>query len=254
MPPNWTAFEFEVIRDQQEFVFDPLSGELVEILYPDVTTMPRAREERVCFKTDESTEVILGNLDNLSGNTISRNRVRFLDRSNPVISHRYSILVKQYVTSQEAFNFYENLRNFSSSENLFSQVQPGPLEGNIENADGNNPVLGLFEVTTETSQRLYFNYAHFFPGEPLPPYFGDGFNCDRLLSPPLPNPERDGPPSPDGACPQPLVERIRLGLVEYVDVNGDPGICEGPYFVTPTLCGDCNIVGSNEVPDFWIEE
>ena len=250
--PNWTPVEFEIIRDEIEFVFDPVTGDFIGNLYPDVTTVPRAREERVCFKTDYSAEVILGDLDNVSNNSISRNRVRFLDRNNPVISHRYSILVRQFVTSQTAFNFYENLRNFSSSESLFSQVQPGPLEGNIQNANG-EPVLGLFEVTTETSQRLYFNYADFFPGEALPPYFGDGFNCEMLLSPPLGNPERDGPPSPDGRCPQPLVERIKLGLVEYVDVNPSPDICEGPYFVTPTLCGDCTIVGSNVVPDFWEE-
>ena len=252
--PNWTPSEFEVIREQQVPVIDPLTGDLIETLYPDVRTVPRMRAEQVCYKTDPSTEIILSNLDNLSNSVLTRNRVRFLDRNNPIIAHRYSILVKQFVTSREAFTFYQNLNSFSSSDNLFSQIQPGPLEGNIKNSNGNAPVLGLFEVTTETSQRLYFNFADFFPNEPLPPYFGDGFNCDRLLSPPLQNPERDGPPSPDSACPQPLIERIQLGLVEYVDVNPNPGICEGPYFVTPTLCGDCTIVGSNSIPEFWIEE
>ena len=251
--PNWSPSEFEIIRDQTEIITDA-SGQVIDVLYPDVRTVPRAREEQVCFKTDPSTELILGDLENLNGGIITRNRVRFLDRNNPIIAHRYSILLTQYVTNPEAYGFYERLRNFSGSESVFSQVQPGPLEGNVTNSQKEELVVGLFEVATETSQRIYFNFADFFPGEPLPPYFGDGFNCDRILSPPLPNPERDGPPSPDGPCPQPLIERIRLGLVEYVDVNGLPQICEGPYFVTNTLCGDCNVVGTNVVPEFWIEE
>ena len=241
--PNWTPVEFEIISEG-----DPFNG-----IPPIVTTVPRAREERVCYRTDFSSGIALYNFEDNSSTRILRNQIRFLNRSNPIISHRYSILVKQFVISPEAFAFYENLKSFSTSESLFSQVQPGFIEGNISRIDGDDPVIGLFEVSSEISRRFYFNYSDFFPDEPLPPYFGDDFNCDRLLSPPLRDPELDGPPSPDGPCPQSLVPRIKLGLVEYVDVNSDPGICEGPYYVTPTLCGDCTLVGTNVIPEFWEE-
>ena len=46
--PNWTASEFEIIRDQTEFIFDE-NGDVVETLYPDVRLIPRAQEERVCY-------------------------------------------------------------------------------------------------------------------------------------------------------------------------------------------------------------
>lgn len=252
--PNWRPFEFEIIREETEVIFDS-NGEVSSILYPDVRLVPKAREEQVCFKTDPSQDILLLDASGLEGGVAKRNQVRFINSNNPIISHRYSILVRQMAVSFEAFRFYENLRNFNQGGLVFTQIQPGPLEGNITNESGQNKVIGFFDVSSVSSQRMYFNYEDFYPDAPLPPYFGT-VTCDRFLAPILGNPERDGPPPPPNEqCPQPLVERIKLGLVEWLASNDDePGVCEGPYQVTPTICGDCNIVGSNVVPGFWTEE
>jgi len=253
--PNWTAFEFEVIREEIEFIFDA-NGDVAQVLYPDVGLVPRVRQEQVCFKTDPSQEILLLDASRLQNTSAKRNQIRFINSNNPILSHRYSILVRQMAISFEAFQFYENLRNFTQSELVFSQIQPGPLEGNITSETGNNKVIGFFDISSVTSQRMYFNYEDFYPNEPLPPYFGN-VNCNRTaavpLAPILVNPERDGPI--EGSCPQPLIPRIKLELVEWVGANSDPpGTCEGPYVVTPTICGDCTVVGSNVVPEFWTEE
>lgn len=250
--PRWTPYEFEIVRDETE-VIDYSNGE-TEILYPDVRLVPRAREEQVCYRTDFSNVEVLLNANILNGNRAERNMVRFIGATNPIISHRYSILVKQRVVSKSAFDFYSRLTAFSQNESLFSQVQPGSLEGNVFSVDNNVPVVGFFDVSSEVSQRLYFNFEDLFPNEPLPPYFGT-VNCESPVSPILGNPERDGPyPPPPENCPQPLIDRIKLGLVEYYQDNVDPpGLCEGPYLVVPTICGDCNLVGSNIKPDFWVD-
>ncbi len=252
--PNWRPFEFEIIREETEVVFDS-NGEISSILYPDVRLVPKASEEQVCFKTDPSQDILLLDASGLEGGVAKRNQVRFINSNNPILSHRYSILVRQMAVSFEAFRFYENLRNFNQGGLVFTQIQPGLLEGNITNESGQNKVIGFFDVSSVSSQRMYFNYEDFYPDEPLPPYFGT-VTCDRFLAPILGNPERDGPPPPPNEqCPQPLVERIKLGLVEWLASNdSEPGVCEGPYQVTPTICGDCNIVGSNVVPEFWTEE
>jgi len=242
--PNWTPLEFEIIRENQEPQPDG------SVLFPAVETVPRAQEEQVCYKTISSTDINLVSTNSLTRASASRVLVRFIDRNNPIISHRYSILIKQYVQSISSYNYYQNLRNFTKSESVFSEVQPGFLEGNIRAMDAENTVIGFFDVASVSERRLYFDYDEFFPGEALPPYFFD-FNCDRLLSPPIGDTEQDGPP--EFNCPQLLIPRIKLALVEYVADNESPGICEGPYFVTPTICGDCTILGSNIVPDFWEE-
>lgn len=255
--PQWTSREFEIIREETEFVLNPRTGEVAEVLYPDVRLVPREREEQVCFKTDFSNQEILVNANTLETNVSRRNLVRFIGKDNPIISHRYSILVKQLLVSAESFEFYERLRAFSQSESLFSQVQPGSLEGNVFDVDGDSQVIGYFDVSNEVSERLYFNYVDFFPGEPLPRYFGV-IDCDieSVLAPPLYNPERDGPlPLDECGSPRPLIDYLNFGVVEFFLSNSDPPpICEGPYIVVNTICGDCNIVGSNVVPEFWTDE
>lgn len=250
--PYWTPYEFEIIRDQTEFVYDDL-GNVVETLYPDVQLVPRAREERVCYRTDFSAGEVLLNGNVLNGNRAERTMVRFIATDNPIISHRYSILVRQRGVSRTAFDFYERLAAFSQSQSLFSQVQPGSLEGNVYNIDGDVPVIGFFDVSSEVSQRLYFNFEDLFPDEPLPPYFGT-INCENPIAPILGNPERDGPTPPEENQCSTLMDPIKQGLVEfYLDNSDPPGECEGPYLVVPTICADCNVVGSNVKPDFWID-
>jgi len=249
--PYWTPYEFEIIRDQTEFVYDDL-GNVTETLYPDVQLVPRAREERVCFGTDFSSGEVLLNGNVLNGNRAERTMVRFIATDNPIIAHRYSILVRQKGVSRAAFDFYEKLVAFSQSQSLFSQVQPGSLEGNVYHIDGDVPVIGFFDVSSEVSERLYFNFEDLFPNEPLPPYFGT-INCENPIAPILGNPERDGPTPPEDQCST-LIDPIKLGLVEfYLDNNDPPGECEGPYLVVPAICADCNVVGSNVKPDFWID-
>jgi len=133
-------------------------------------------------------------------------------------------LVKQFLQTVEAAKFYRTLLQFSQNENLFSEVQPGFLEGNISSASGNinDRVIGFFSVASVTEQRLFFNYADY-----LPPPEG----CGGARS---------------------LVELIKLDRIEFVEVSAKE-LCQGPYLVTQRPCGDCTVLGSNVEPEFWME-
>lgn len=245
--PNFTGKELEIIREELEFLEDGT------ILFPDVKIATVMDEEQVCYNNEKSVNINLANTNNLIGPVLERHLVRFLGKNNPIISHRYSILAEQYILDSEAYNYYENLNNFTQSESVFSAIQPGFLEGNIRRTDiENGLVLGYFEVASISRQRLFFNFTDFFPNEPLPAYFGDT-NCTRLIAPALGNPERDGP-QPLG-CPEPsLIRRVKSNEISYFGENENPGECEGPYLMTPSICADCTLLGTNVVPDFWIEE
>ena len=241
--PNWTSFEFEILNDGSE------PGSV-----PAVQLIPRAQEEEVCYNTVLSNEVILAEGTTLENGQSVGNLIRFVGGDNPIISHRYSILVRQFLQSPEANSFYRSLRDFSSSDNIFSQVQPGLLEGNIRPVSGDDSfVLGYFEVSSVSESRLFFDYVDFFPGEPLPPYFGDT-NCGRFIAPLLGDPSLDGPVPPNVTCGEPLLDLIAREEIEYyLDNTNPPPECQGPYLVTFRPCGDCTVLGSNEVPEFWIE-
>lgn len=241
--PNWTAFEFEILNDGTE------PGSV-----PAVQLVPRAQEEEVCYNTVPSNEVLLSEGTTLVDGQSVGNLIRFVGGDNPIISHRYSILVRQYLQSPEAHSFYRSLSDFSSSDNIFNQVQPGLLEGNISPVgESKSFVLGYFEVSSVSESRLFFDYVDFFPGEPLPPYFED-LNCERFIAPLLGDPSQDGFVPPNVTCGQTLLELLAKEEIEfYLDNDIPPGECQGPYIVTFRPCGDCTALGSNEVPEFWIE-
>lgn len=210
----------------------------------------RENEERVCYGKQLSNNIIITNTNGFEEDRIQDFMVQFINRDNYIITHRYSILVRQLVVSTEAYTFYETLNEFSGSQSLFSATQPGFLQGNVFSAsDGDEKVLGYFEVTSVSERRLFFNYDDFFPGEPLPPYVDSCFE----IAPPIYGVTSGPVPEEFLACVlKPLVE---LNQIRYIDENEDGMVGDGgPYIVVPRVCGDCTALGDSAIPDFWTEE
>jgi len=207
----------------------------------DLEVVQREQPEQVCFTTNESNTIIITNTGDLEEDRVDNFLVRFIDRDNFIISHRYSILVRQFVQSNEAFSFYKTLREFSGNQSLFSETQPGFLEGNISSTqDENELVMGYFEVSSTSEQRIFFNYEDLFPNEPLPPYIID---CSPF-----------SPPLVDGIPPQCILRpQVEMNFVRYFDDNPSPGLTEGPFLVVLRTCGDCTTLGSTTPPTFWTE-
>lgn len=243
--PRWHPREYEIVRDDLVTLDDGT------ILFPAVNLIERTEEQQVCYKTVASDNIDIKNTTILDQPIVARHKIRFIDRNNNILSHRYSILVRQYLQSLDSNSYYQNLNNFTKNENVFSEIQPGFLEGNIKAIDEEKVVVGYFDVSSVSEKRLFFNYTDFFQGEDLPPSYFFGVNCDRLISPQIGDPFLDGHNTL--GCPQRLIPQIKLGLVSHVSVNEEPDICEGPYWVTPSICGDCTVIGTNIVPDFWEE-
>jgi len=239
--PRWEPFRLRVLR-YAPCLKNPF----------DVDIVAWEDERRTCFGTSTSTGLIQASSSNLQDGANTDFRLHFLSRDNYIISHRYSINVIQYAQTQEAYSFSERLQDFSSTPNIFSQVQPGFLEGNI--ASGSNPdemVLGYFEVTSVSKKRFYFNYEDLFPNEPLPPYV---FDCGIFGNPRLVpfGYTCYGPGDCEVNCDSPLIEQILDERIVFAEEKVGDTI--SPYYTWPSPCGDCTKVGSNIRPEFWTEE
>ena len=215
--PFWSPFDIVVI------------GEGVSTITLDVIL--REREERICYGTNPSKSIQVASTLALSEDRLNKYNVRFIERDDYILTYRYSVLVRQYVQSPEAFSFYETLRGLSQSAgNVFSEDQPGFLAGNIFSLDNSREnIAGFFEVATVDEKRIFFDYEDFFPNEEPPPYIAD---CVPFS------------PSTEGG----LGERDLLNLI-YADAVR----YYAPGLVVQKRCGDCTVLGSNVVPDFWIE-
>jgi len=199
----------------------------------------KEEQQQVCFRTDLSNNIVIGSTSLIDEDRLSGFRVRFVSRDNYSISHRYSILVTQYVQSLQGHEFYKSLKELSENESILSETQPGFISGNVFSvSDADEKVIGFFEVSSADSRRIYFNYEDLFPGEDLPPYI---ISC-TLFSPELINP----------AGSSPLLDAVNSGNMYYAP-NDDQMESEGPYDLTQPACGNCTVLGNNVPPDFWVE-
>lgn len=210
--------------------------EVVSLTFPySVKKVDKVKEEYTCYNTLDSDRIILTSTQDLSSGNVQRAEVNFLDRLNPKISRRYSILVKQYVRTREAYEFYATLKDLSENESLFTQTQPGLLTGNIiSKTNEDEPVLGYFNVSSASQKRIFFNYDDFYDFEDRPGDFIE--NCE-----------------PSAPAVESLVFLLDTGSAKYLKDNDNPQPFDGPYLVVPAACMDCTLLGTNVKPDFWID-
>ncbi len=199
----------------------------------EVKVVEKSIQDNTCFNSRESNEILLSNSTSLNQDRVVGSFLRFIGQDNPIFANRYSILVKQYGISREAFSYYQSLKELSESEGLFSQIQPGFLAGNMVSLD--NPeeyVLGFFSVASVTERRMYFNYIDFYnPVEQPRPFFTDPCSLEYPT--------------------------LRLDIEfyarseEYRLYSYDPP--SGEFIFVRAACIDCTLLGTNVVPEFWEE-
>ena len=209
-------------------------------LHQGILIVPRTEETQTCYHTNISDEIIQTTTTGLGEDRVNF-AVRFISVKDYIITHRYSILVRQYVQNLASYTYYKTLKNLSGSGSLLSQNQPGFFYGNIKSADNpNEKVIGFFDVSTVSSERIFFNFIDIFPNDPLPKYvsdckvkdFKDCFN--------------NFDPECKGAA---LRSIIGSNSLVYVDSDGS----QSHYFMVDPPCGDCTRIGSNIRPSFWTD-
>ena len=241
--------------DDEEFVltnYDPCA--LPAPTY-DLEIVQKDYEDQVCYNTVSSNTIDVYSTNNTETANVKKQLVRFIGRENFIISHRYSILVKQYVESVDAFSFFQALDNFSQSESVLSQVQPGTLQANVTNVvDQEELVLGYVDAVSVSEKRLFFNYTDFFPNEDLPPY---PFNCNLFTAPESHLSYCYSGPPVANPCPQSIIESVSKNIITYYGPYQEGAVpfasCISDYIFTPRICGDCRLLGKNVEPEFWIE-
>ncbi|GAA4272167.1 hypothetical protein GCM10022258_14610 [Aquimarina gracilis] len=212
----------------------------------DLTTslefVDRPPGQDICFNSRSSDDIILTNTNTLSEDRVTGFLLHFIEGEDIRVADRYSVLVRQFVQSRAAHGFYETLANFSESESLFSQVQPGFISGNISSIDNDEArVLGFFNVASVIEERIFFNRVdvinglpRFSPGcERIAPVIGEGESIEEFEVR--------------------LQELIRTGSVRFLEEQRGDTEDEGSLVFVPRPCGDCTVFGSSAVPEFWID-
>lgn len=202
--------------------------------------LPNSPDTKTCYGSKKNIGILLATTNNLTEDRVDF-LARFISDQDYIITTRYSIQVRQYIESLNAYNYYNTLKKMSGSGSILSPNQPGFLLGNLRSTkDQGDKISGYFDVCSVSTERIYFNYADLFPGKPAPPYYTDCkefcYSSDEAFVP--------DPCTHSGGYGDDLAaERIK-----YFSGAGGSFV-----FWVEHPCGDCTTIASNIKPAFWVD-
>lgn len=213
------------------FKYDPATGTVV-------LRTPQDEEMYRCWRTDYSTSINIGASTRLSEDIIFEAPILLLPPNSERLRIKYSILVKQYALTREAYQYWETLKKNTESIGTLFDPLPSQLTGNVYSlADAEEPVIGYVGASTMQEKRIFVSREEI-PREwrPLEPTC----QLDSLLPTPPDETFEDLPRYFANDFYFPVSEIYSAGSPFPVG-----------YFAASRSCVDCRTRGTNRRPFFW---
>jgi hypothetical protein len=211
---------------------------------PKDTIINRTTERQIytCWAFDRSSSVVINSSAKLSQDVIVHNPVAFVASNSEKLRKEYSIGLKQYALTKEAFNYWQSLKKNTEQLGSIFDAQPSQLKGNIHSvSDPNEQVLGFVSAGATSSLRAFLGYSKIPALWSLTidlPY--DYCKLDTFY---FNNPKTGANDVlafyTSSALPIQPVYAPFLGLVGYS--------------ASPAFCADCRFRGTTKRPDYWID-
>ncbi|MGZ3889359.1 MAG: DUF4249 domain-containing protein [Mucilaginibacter sp.] len=209
-----------------------------------VKARPLANQIYICWRNDISSSILINSSEKLAADVITKNPIQFLSSSAEELENRYSILVKQYALTADAYNYYTQLKKNTEQLGGVFDPQPSQLTGNIRCiSNPGEPVLGYITAGSAAEERIYINNRN------LPAWLASTPYNQCLLDTDLYN-------QPSGKTFINTVEtRIYSGFdVPVSTIERPKALAPDGYTGSTAPCVDCTLRGTNQKPDFWTEE
>lgn len=191
---------------------------------------------QLCWANSSSSNILLGSSARLSQDKITDAPMTFVAGNSIKIAYLYSILVKQYGLSKEAYEYLENLKKNTEQIGGIFDPQPSELKGNVTCiSDPKEQVIGWISAGRMVQKRLFIKDSD-------KPSVGSNWvyiqPCESVIIP------QDS-----------LINYIRANKVI---VNEQSWVAPGTiaptlyrYTMSTAACIDCRLKGSNIKPSFW---
>jgi len=117
---------------------------------------PPDYSKMVCWRTLRIPDIYTLTTDNLSENKYEQYPLHFVSNRTDRLVYGYSLLVRQFALSRNAFTYYENLRLNSNPQGGLYDKQPLAIQGNLHNVTHpDKDVLGFFAASSAHSKRIF---------------------------------------------------------------------------------------------------
>jgi hypothetical protein len=204
------------------------------------TILPRNTNHLVfsCFAGAVSPNIILTSTEKLQKDLVYQSPLTHIPLTSEKLETRYSVLVKQYAVTQEAFNFYQNIKKNTEQLGSIFDAQPTQISGNIHNVSNpKEPVVGYFSVTNVQTKRIYIDHNSL-PGDVGTIYPYDCVQDSALFM------NKQGFNDAQNILVNPPVNYIpTVGIYVSGGLIG--------YMYSTRICADCTLRGTTQAPPFW---
>lgn len=125
---------------------------------PNVVLRPDPFAIYFCWRHEASTRVFLNSSAKLTQDVISAQQLHSIPLGTEKISIRYSVLVRQYALTEEAYQFWEIMKKNTEQVGTLFDPQPSQLLSNIHAVnDPGEPVIGYVSAGSISENRLFIN-------------------------------------------------------------------------------------------------
>ena len=188
-----------------------------------------------CYRTLRSGKISIGSTANLNQAIISNFPLLYMEQRSEKIRFKYSILVKQYGITKEAYDYWLQLQNNTESLGTLFDPQPSQLTGNIgSTSNTSEPIIGYFTAEAITEQRIFISSDFLARASSYITPF-DGCSADTLMVQIIP-----------------LLRPKDLPTIILLEsLPSGPGAITA-YSASTLACADCRSVGGTTTkPEFW---
>jgi len=189
-----------------------------------------------CWQSDASTQILVNSTVRLQEDVVFKQPLVAINSgSSSKLDVKYSILVKQYALTQEAFEYWELLKKNSEDLGTLFDPQPSQLRGNITcTTNPDEPVLGFISAGSISEQRIFIRRSDIAELIDIP------YNRN-------PSCELDTIPLSDAAIKDAFAQGDTIPVNEVYGFGGLEG-----YEASANYCVDCRTRGgTTDEPDFW---
>jgi hypothetical protein len=181
----------------------------------------------VCWDSAVSTEILLGSSVKLSEDVITSAPITSIARHDEKMIQRYSILVRQYALTQEAFEHWQIIEKNKNQRGTVFEGQPAQLTANIQCiTNPGEPVVGFVSACSIEEKRIFIRNSEVAP-------WGRG---------------------PTGvACTVFFIDPADAAQHLNNPVNAPAYYVQGALAVSTKRCVDCTLNGKGRPikPSFW---
>lgn len=192
-----------------------------------------AQDITVCYANDISSTVVLGSSAKLQQDIIYQNPITFIPSTSEKVGNEYSILLRQYALTADAYNFWIALKKNTEQLGSIFDAQPTQLVGNLHCiTNPSEPVIGYLSVCKVASKRLVISNIKLPAWAPVYPY-----SCEE-----------------DTVKGDAIINTLVRDSANFIPTGPAPmggQTSSSFYLYSSRVCVDCTVRGSRTEPAFF---